>query len=359
MKHRSWLIVSILVIALMLITACQPKAAATSAPAAEKPKFKVALITPNPLGDRSFIDSAARGMERARTELGVQADVIETKGVNEHEAAMRGAIQKGYDLVLGLALDPQLMLDLAAEFPNQKFGAPGGLLTDKPLPANLASNQVEVHEGSFLVGVIAGMMTDSKVVGAVVGGQSPDMDQFTFGYKQGVLAVCPDCKVLVSYLGFDFSNPTLGLETALAQYDQNADIVYQVAGRSGEGVISASAERDKYSIGVDSNQDFIQPGHVIVSMIKRTDTAVFQIIKNAVDGTFKGGFFLMGLADEAAGLSWDEGSTTFAEKGPKEMVDKLPAVKAKVDDYRKQILAGTLKVCNTLKEDPAICDPLK
>ena len=106
-------------------------------------------------------------------------------------------------------------------------------------------------------------------MGAVVGGDAPGLNQFYYGYKQGVLEVCPDCEVLVSYLGFDFSNPTLGLETALGLYDQGADIVYQIAGRSGEGVLEAAAQRDLYAIGVDSNQDDIQPGNVIVSMLKK------------------------------------------------------------------------------------------
>jgi basic membrane protein A and related proteins len=346
-----------MLICTMLLTACKPAVVATEPPATEAPKFTCALITPNPLGDRSFIDSSARGIARANEELPVKCDIIETNGVAEHEAALRGAIQQGYDLVLGLAIDPQLMLDLAAEFPDQMFASPSELFADN-LPANLASYQIEVHQNSFLVGLIAGSLTKTKIVGAVVGGDSPGMNQFTYGYKQGVLEVCPDCQVLVSYLGFDFSNPTLGLETALGQYDQGADIVYQVAGRSGEGVLEAAAQRDLYAIGVDSNQDDIQPGHVIVSAIKRVDMVTFDAIQSALNGTLTGGFFSKNMAEGFAGISWDEGSTTFADNGPADMVAKLPEIKTLVEDYRARIISGDYKVCDALVPDTAECQAL-
>jgi basic membrane protein A len=98
------------------------------------------------------------------------------------------------------------------------------------LPENVAAFQINVHDSSFLGGVIAGMLTKTKTVGAVVGGDSPGLNQFYWAYKQGVMEVCPDCEVLVSYLNFDFANPTLGKEAALGQYDQGADIIFQVAG---------------------------------------------------------------------------------------------------------------------------------
>jgi basic membrane protein A len=197
------------------------------------------------------------------------------------------------------------------------------------------------------------MMTESKVVGAVVGGDSPGLNQFFWAYKQGVLEVCPDCEVLVGYLAFDFANPTLGKETALAQYEQGADIVFQVAGRSGEGVLSAAAEVGKFAIGVDSNQDFIEPGSIICSMMKKVDVSTFLLVKNTMEGTFKGGFQQISMAEGATGLSWDEGSTDFEDNGPANMVSKLSGVKAKVEEYRKGILDGSFKVCDALNAPDA------
>ncbi len=323
----------------------------------ESEDFSFALVLPGQLGDRSFSDSANRGAERAISELGVKGTVIETTGISEHEAAMRGAIQAGNDIVLPLALDAQLLLDLSEEFPNQQFGAPSDVFAES-LPDNLAAFQINVHESSFLVGLIAGSMTESNVVGAVVGGDAPALNQFYWGYKQGVLEVCPDCEVLVGYLGFDFGNPTLGLETALGQFEQGADIIYQVAGGSGEGVLEAAKQTGNFAIGVDSNQDPLQPGSVIVSMIKRVDITTYTLIERAKNGTFTGGFNELGMSDGAAGLSWDEGSTTFEDEGPDNMTAKLPAVKETVESYRQQILDGSYEVCDALNETP-VCDTVR
>jgi basic membrane protein A and related proteins len=370
MKKSMLVALAALLIGSLLFAACAPKAAAPAPAAApaeaaaptkeaapaptEAPKFTCALITPNPLGDRSFIDSSARGIEQANKELPVKCDIIETNGVAEHEAALRGAIAEGYDLVLGLAIDPTLFIGLAEEFPDQKFSSPSEVFADK-LPANMSAYQIDVHENSFLAGLIVGSLTKTKTVGAVVGGDSPGLNQFYYGYKQGVLEVCPDCKVLVSYLGFEFSNPTLGLETALGQYDQGADIIYQIAGRSGEGVLEAAAQRDLYAIGVDSNQDEIQPGHVIVSAMKRVNQTTFDAIKQVVDGTFTGGFLRKGMKEGFAGLSWDEGSTTFEKNGPADMVAKLPAIKTLVEDYKAKIISGEYKVCDAFAADSEAC----
>lgn len=368
MKKRMLAVLTVLLISALFIVACGPAAAPAEEAAEEKPaeeaaeevveepKITCALITPNPLGDRSFIDSSARGIARANEELPVKCDIIETNGVAEHEAALRGAVAEGYELVLGLAMDAEMFMNLAEEYPDVSFSSPSEIWTET-LPDNMSSYLVEVHEGSFLIGLIAGTMTDTKIVGAVVGGDSPGMNQFTYGYEQGVAEACPDCEVLVSYLGFNFADPTLGLETAIGQYDQGADIIYQVAGRSGEGVLEAAAQRGLYAFGVDSNQDDIQPGSIITSMIKRVDMATYDAIKQYVDGTFAGGFFAFGLADGFAGVSWDEGSTTFADEGPADMVAKLSAAKALVDDFRAKIIAGEYEVCDALQADTEACIP--
>lgn len=349
-KSKLGSLVVILTIAAMLMAGCGGGAAPT-----EKAEFKFALITPNPLGDRSFIDASARGVERANDELGLDGQIIETNNIAEQEAAIRAALGEGNDIILALAPDAETLLSIAEENPDQKFGVPSDIFVES-LPDNVQAFQVNVHEGSFLVGVVAGMMTESKVVGAVVGGDSPGLNQFFWAYKQGVLEVCPDCEVLVGYLSFDFANPTLGKETALAQYEQGADIVFQVAGRSGEGVLSAAAETGNYAIGVDSNQDYIEPGSIICSMMKKVDVSTFLLVKNTMEGNFKGGFQQINMADGATGLSWDEGSTDFEENAPANMVAKLAGVKAKVEEYRKGILDGSFEVCDALNgPDASVC----
>jgi basic membrane protein A len=379
MKKRTfWMVLSLMIATAMVLSGCggapapapateaAPQQPATQPPAPEvptqapppAPAFKFSLITPNPLGDRSFIDASARGVKRANDELGLNGQIIETTSIAEQEAAIRAAIAEGNDLILALAPDAETLLAIAGENPDQKFGVPSDIFVET-LPDNIAAFQVNVHEGSYLAGIVAGMMTDTKIVGAVVGGDSPGLNQFFWAYKQGVLSVCPTCQVLVGYLSFDFSNPTLGKETALAQYQQGADIIFQIAGRSGEGVLSAAAETGKFAIGVDSNQDWIQPGSVITSMLKKVDTSTFLLVKNTMEGNFKGGFSQINMADGATGLSWDEGSTDFEDKGPAAMVAKLPAVKAAVDAARQSILSGDLEVCDALNApDAAVCQGL-
>jgi basic membrane protein A len=312
-------------------------------------KVSVAVVLPSPLGDRSFCDSAAEGVKRARAELPVNVDLIETNGVHEHETAMRSAINKGYDLILGVGLDTQMMLDLAKEFPKQTFGSPSELFADN-LPANLASLMINVNKSSFLAGLAAGALTKTGKVGAVCGGDAPGINQFFYGFKQGVLITRPDARVYVNYLGFDFSNPTLGKESAIALFDEGCDIIYQVAGLSGEGVLAAAAERKLYAIGVDNVQDSFYPGNVILSVIKRVDNTTYSLIEDYVKGTYKGGFRTLDIEDGATGLSWDTGATDFERNGPSDMTAKLPTIKQQIDSYRKQILAGTYHVYDALTE---------
>jgi basic membrane protein A len=309
----------------------------------------VAVVLPSPLGDRSFCDSAAEGVKRARAELPVTVDLIETNGVHEHETAMRSAINKGYDLILGVGLDTQMMLDLAKEFPRQTFGSPSELFADN-LPANLASLMINVNKSSFLAGLVVGALTKTGKVGAVCGGDAPGINQFFYGFKQGVLVTRPDARVYVNYLGFDFSNPTLGKESAIALYDEGCDIIYQVAGLSGEGVLSAAAERKLYAIGVDNVQDSFYPGSIILSVIKRVDTTTFNLIDDYVKGNYKGGFRTLDIEDGATGISWDIGANDFEKSGPADMVMKLSEIKQLVDSYRSQILAGTYHVYDALTE---------
>ncbi len=310
-------------------------------------KITVAVVMPSPLGDRSFVDSAAAGVRRANAELPVRADIIETLGVHEHETAMRSAINKGYDLILGVGLDTQMMLDLAKEYPKQMFGSPSELYADN-LPPNLASILINVNKSSFLAGIAAGMLTKTNKVGAVCGGDAPGINQFFYGFKQGVLEVNPKAKVYVNYLGFDFSNPTLGKESAISLYNIGCDIIYNVAGLSGEGVLAAAAERGLFAIGVDNVQDSFYPGHIITSVIKRVDNSTYKLISEYVNGTYKGGFRTLDLEDGATGLSWDVGATDFADHGPKDMVAKLPKIQQLIASYRKRILSGDYVVYDAL-----------
>jgi len=309
------------------------------------------IILPNARGDRSFIDSAAAGAERAIAELGVTGRIIETAGVQEHDAAVRRAVQNRPDLVITIAVDASIIQEIAEEFEDQKFGAQETFFFPEPpdLP-NLSLYNILTHENSYLAGIAAGMLTRTGMVGAVGGLDTPGINLFIVGFEEGVLSVCPDCQLVRSYVG-DFSDPVTAKEQALNLFEQGADILYQVAGRSGEGVLAAAAETGNFAIGVDSNQDDLYPGTIIVSAMKRVDNAVFSFVESVVNDTFAPGVTTVGLAEGFAGLSWDEGicSRTFDENGPEDMVAKLPAVRQAIAEAREKILSGELVVTNALE----------
>jgi len=313
------------------------------------------IILPNPRGDRSFIDMAASGAERAIAELGVEGKIIETAGVQEHDAAVRRAVQDEPDLVITIAVDPTTVQEIVEEFPDQKFAAQETFFFEGiPDVDNLALYNILTHENSYLAGIAAGMLTRTKKVGAVGGGDFPQINLFIVGYEEGVKSVCADCEVVVTYVGGStpFSDPVRAKELALGMFDEGVDIIYQVAGRSGEGVLEAASETGNFAIGVDSNQDDLYPGTVIVSALKRVDNAVFSFVKSVVDGTYTSGETIVGLKDGSAGLSWDVGvcSRTFDENGPADMVEKLPAVRQAIDEARAKILSGEIVVTNALEE---------
>jgi len=327
------------------------EATEVASPPADNSDISFTVILPNPRGDRSFIDSAAGGAERAIAELGVEGTIVETAGVQEHDAAIRRAVQDSPDLVIMIAVDASTIEEIVDEFPDQNFAAQETFFFEPVDFPNLALTTILTHENSYLAGVAAGMLTRTGTVGSVGGLDTPGINLFIVGFEEGVRSVCPDCQTLRSYVG-DFSDPVTGKEQALALYEQGADILYQVAGRSGEGVLEAAAETGNFAIGVDGNQDDLYPGNVIVSAMKRVDNAVFGFVQSVVDGSFEGGTQNYGMAEGYAGLSWDVGvcSRTFDEYGPEDMVAELPAVRAAIDEARAAILAGDIVVTNALEE---------
>lgn len=314
------------------------------------------IILPNARGDRSFIDSAAKGAEDAIALLGVDGTIIETAGVNEHDAAIRRAAQEEPDILITIAITEDVMIEMLEEFDDQKFGVQETLFFS-PIDEfeNLAVFNINTHENSYLAGIAAGMLSRTGKVGAVGGGDFPSINQFIVGYQEGVLSVCPDCEVVASYVGGSnpFADPVRAKEIALGMFDEGADIIYQVAGRSGEGVLEAANETGNFAIGVDSNQDDLYPGTVIVSAMKRVDNAVYTFVENTVNDAYVAGGTTVGLAEGFAGLSWDVGicSRTFDEFGPEDMVEKLPEVRMAIDAAREAILAGEIEVTNTLVAD--------
>lgn len=292
------------------------------------------------LGDKSFNDSAHRGLMRAKAELGVQVQYIEPGDGSDRESAMRQRAAAGDQLVIGVGfIFSDDITKLAKEFPRTKFACidynlPAGLAAPPP---NLVGLRFREHEGSFLVGAIAGRVSRSKKVGFVGGMKIPLIRKFEVGFDAGVKHVCPDCQVLSAYAGTEpkaFADPTKGKELALAQYARGVDIVYHASGKTGDGVFDAAKEQKKLAIGVDSDQFHVAPCCVLTSMIKNVDVAVFDVIKQVKEGKFASGVQELGLAEGGVSFVYDDNNKGFIPQ----------AVFDEVGEISKQVAAGAIKV---------------
>jgi basic membrane protein A and related proteins len=292
------------------------------------------------LGDKSFNDAAYRGLQQGEKELGVKTRYIEPGDGSDRESAIRQLAAQGYDLVIGVGfIFSDDITKLAKQFPKVKFGCidynlPPG---EENTPENLVGLRFREHEGSFLVGAIAGQVTKTKKLGFVGGMKVPLIRKFEAGYEAGVKHVCPTCEVMGAYAGTEpkaFADPTTGQELAITQYDRGADIIFHASGKTGDGVFNAAKQKQKWAIGVDSDQFEAAPCCVLTSMIKKVDVAVFDTIKRVVEGKFERGVKEFGLADDGVSFIYDENNK---DRIPQEVVDK-------VNELAKQITDGTLAV---------------
>lgn len=346
---------SALAVTALALSACSGGGSASTA-APDSDAYTVALVG-GVAGDLSYTDSALAGLTEAKDTLGVATSHIEAPDVAQGETLLRSAIQTSPDLVLSITLPLDTVIAIAEQYPDQKIGMPDQSLEDSEVPDNLELYTINTHEGSFLAGLVAGTMTTTKKVGAVVGGDAPGLNQFAWAYEQGVKEACGDCTVQRTYLNFTFNDPALGKSTALDMHSDGVDVIFQVAGGSGTGVIEAAEEEGFYAIGVDSDQDSVAPGTVITSMMKHVDANVLTMISSAQEGEFTSGATNVGLAEGATGLSWDEGSTVFEDAHP-ELAEPVAAAKSTVADYETRILDGSFEVCDALNApDSDACSP--
>jgi basic membrane protein A len=317
----------------------------TTALAADKP---VALIiAQGGLGDQSYNDLAYAGFKRAIAETKLEGKPVESKDVVAQAAdILRRASDAGFGLVVDLEYSHGDALQaVAKDYP----GADYVILNQVKSGANVASVLFQEQEGSYLAGALATLVaTDSSIkgvngrpiIGVIGGTKSVGIDKFIVGYIQGAREVNPKVEVKVAYSN-NFGDPAIGLQMAKAMYDSGANVVYQVAGGTGLGVIQAAKETGHFAIGVDTDQDGLAPGAVLTSMIKRTDVAVETVVKDYAAGKFPGGKTVtLGLAQDGVGLS-----------PMKYTHDIVPAATlAKVEDLKKKILSGEIKVWNAVDQ---------
>lgn len=322
------------------VTGCGNSGEAPTTTAAETDSgtIKAVLVTDTGgLGDRSFQDSAWAGMQRAEKELGVEISVIEPKTAADFGPSMVSAVKGGADVVFAFGNSfTDIMNEYAPKFPDTHFV---GLNCDAQAD-NLTVAKTADHEGSFLAGALAAMMTKTGVIGAVGGVEGDNINRFFIGYEEGAHYINPDVKVLKSYIG-SFSDPAKGKEFSLQLMNQGADIIFQVAGGSGEGLFEAARENENlYAIGVDANQDYIVEGKILSSMIKNSDVVVFDSIKQVMDGTIQSGNISYNLANNGVGLTDMEFTKEYiGEDHIKEL-----------NEIREKIISGEIKVTDIFEQ---------
>ena len=256
--------------------------------------------------DRSFNQASWTGAERFREETGIEYRDFELQSDAQREQALRRFAEQGHDPIIVTGFAYQSAIEtVAPDYPDTNFVIIDSVV-DLPNVRSVVFNE---HEGSYLVGLLAAMASETGQVGFVGGMDIPLIQKFACGYVQGVKAANPDAVVyqnMTGTTGAAWNDPVRGGELARAQIDQGADVIYHAAGGTGVGVLQTAADEGVYGIGVDSNQNYLHPGSVLTSMLKRVDVAVYDAMTDVMDGDFSTGVVTLGLAEDGVGWALDE-----------------------------------------------------
>jgi basic membrane protein A len=316
------------------VAGCTPKAA-------EQKAQKVVYLINGSLGDNAFYDSGQKGMDTIKTKYGVEIRTIECGFDSaQYEPALEAAV--GYAdtiFVISYGFEDQLK-EIADKYPDKRFVNIDTVVQNSK--NTITSVDFIEEESAYLAGVVAGMVTidtsipdvnPQKIVGVIGGDVDPVVDAFLFAYENGAKSVDPAIVTERKYLG-DWEDTAKAKQATLQLYDMGADIVFQVAAAAGMGVLQASGERNLYSIGVDTNQNSLVPGHVVASDIKDVGQSILNVFATIQDGTYKPGTVLKyGLASKTVDVVFDGNGGVL----PQAIIDK-------VSELRQQIIDGKLKV---------------
>lgn len=293
-------------------------------------------------GDQSFNDSAARGLDQAKSELGAtvyEAEAKSGESEGDKEQRLKSLVTGGYNPIIAVGFVYQDAVNkVAKENPNTKFAIIDSSSADQP--SNVTSLTFSEEQGSYLAGVAAASKSKTNHIGFIGGVQSELIKKFEAGYTAGAKSVKSDIAVEVTYLTTPpdftgFADPGKGKQAAQGQIDKGADVIYAAAGSSGTGSIEAVATAGKWAIGVDSDQAK-QPAlekykdHILTSMVKNVNTAVFAYIKSAKDNNILTGVQNFDLKAGGVGLATTGGF--------------IDDIKGKIDNATQQITSGATKV---------------
>lgn len=302
-----------------------------------KSDVKVGLVTDiGGVNDKSFNQSAWEALEALKKESGVGIKYLQSKSNADYVPNLNQFVKGGYDLTWGIGFDlGDALLEVAKANPDANLAIIDSVV-DAP---NVASVTFAENEGSFLVGVVAGLTTKTNKVAFIGGAESPVIKRFEVGFKAGVEAVNPEATVTPTYAGA-YDKPDIGKSLAATLYDAGNDIIFPAAGQTGNGVFNEAKSRNEaggdkvWVIGVDKDQSLEFGDDVtLTSMIKRVDEAVKKVSQEVADGTFKGGTTtVLSLKDNGVGIA-DTSKANVSEE-----------ILAKVEEYKQQIIDGKIVV---------------
>ncbi len=328
-----------LILGLLIICGCE-RVQDVTRPEPSSAPLHVTMIYPSDcVGSAAYCTAFYIGVRAAEEELGIA--LTEVNGIeNDPEATeillKEAALTSDLVLTAGYQMG-DLLARVAPEFPDVKF-AIFDVVLDIP---NVASVNYKSNEGSFLVGAIAGLKSESNKIGYIGGADVPLLHEFEAGYVAGIHAVNPDSEVTVEYISEDatgFGLPDRAKELALSQYANGIDVIYVAAGGSGQGVLEAAQEQQKFIIWVDANGNHLAPGLVLTSMTKEIPASVVRIIRETVDGNFMAGVRYFGIADGGVSYAVDEHNRPLLSE---DLIATVESLKAK-------IIAGEIIVPDTV-----------
>ena len=302
------------------------------------------------LGDQAFNDLIYEGLEKAKEELNIDFDYAEPTQVSEFELMMRDMASSGeYGAIICVGFDQTDALSkVAPEFPDQQFAFIDGTLEAE----NVVNYAAKEEEGAFLAGALAGLMKkdaaaygveDNDTIGFIAALETPILLKWNSGYMAGAQYVNPEINCLSDFVAGDnpFGDTTTAKEIAISQKNQGADIIFHAAGGAGLGVFDAAKEYDFYAIGCNSNQNTVNPEHIVASILKRVDTASYDIVKSAIidKDLAVGTTVSLGLSDEGMDYTLEESKVPVSE----EDIQIL-------DEIKQKIVDGEIKVPSTIED---------
>lgn len=299
-------------------------------------KFKVAMVTDvGGINDQSFNQGSWEGLKKAKDELGIEIGYLESATEADYVSNVETLIDQGNDLIVACGfLMAETVRECAEAYPDQQFA-----IIDDDSNAdldNVTCLMFKQSEASYLVGVVAAMMTETNKVGLLLGMSTPVMNQFGYGYVAGIKDTNPDVAIDL-YNANTFGDAAAGKAATVQMYTNGADIVFHAAGGTGNGVIEAAKEQGKYAIGVDIDQAYLAPENIITSAMKRCDNAIYDLLVKLVSGEQVTGVQTYGM---------DNGGVDIAPT-----TDLLSEeVIKKVEEVKAAILSGEIVVPET-KED--------